>query len=40
MVLTYSVEWLPAEVRFFSDDELVASMELSPDYSMQLRLNV
>lgn len=37
---TYSVEWLPGEVRFFIDDELVASMEQSPDYPMQLMLNV
>lgn len=37
---TYSVEWFPGEVRFFIDDELVASMDQSPDYPMQLMLNV
>lgn len=37
---TYSVEWLPGEVRFFIDDGLVASMEQSPAYPMQLMLNV
>lgn len=37
---TYSVEWLPDEVRFFIDDEAVASMDQSPDYPMQLMLNI
>lgn len=36
----YSVEWLPGEVRFFVDDELVTSIEQSPDYPMQLMLNI
>jgi hypothetical protein len=37
---TYSVEWLPNLVRFFIDDELVAQQDQSPDYPMQLMLNV
>jgi beta-glucanase (GH16 family) len=37
---TYSVEWLPGEVRFFVDDDLVAAMDQSPDYPMQLMLNI
>ena len=37
---TYSVEWLPDQVRFFIDDEAVASMDQSPDYPMQLMLNI
>lgn len=37
---TYSVEWTPAEVRFFVDDELVASVGQSPNYPMQLMLNM
>lgn len=37
---TYSVEWLPGEVRFFIDDELVSTMYQSPTYPMQLMLNL
>ena len=37
---TYSVEWMPDEVRFFIDDDHVASMGQSPDYPMQLMLNI
>ena len=37
---TYSVEWLPGEVRFYVDDELVAKMDQAPDYPMQLMLNL
>ncbi|WP_167044182.1 glycoside hydrolase family 16 protein [Salinibacterium sp. ZJ454] len=37
---TYSAEWLPDEVRFFIDDELVTSVDQSPNYPMQLMLNI
>lgn len=37
---TYSVEWLPGGIRFFIDDEEVASFDQSPDYPMQLMLNI
>ena len=37
---TYSVEWLPGEVRFYVDDDLVAKMDQAPDYPMQLMLNL
>ena len=37
---TYSVEWLPGEVRFFIDDEVVSTTDQSPDYPMQLMLNL
>ncbi|WP_193509420.1 glycoside hydrolase family 16 protein [Cryobacterium sp. BB736] len=37
---TYSLEWMPDGVIFFIDDEHVASVDQSPDYPMQLMLNV
>ncbi|WP_166876363.1 glycoside hydrolase family 16 protein [Salinibacterium sp. ZJ450] len=37
---TYGAEWMPHEVRFFIDDELVTSVEQSPNYPMQLMLNI
>lgn len=37
---TYSVEWMPGAARFFIDDELVAEADQSPDYPLQLMLNL
>lgn len=37
---TYSVEWTPTGVTFFVDEEFVASVAQSPDYPMQLMLNI
>jgi hypothetical protein len=37
---TYSVEWRPGEVIFFVDDEMISAMDQSPDYPMQLMLNI
>lgn len=36
----YSAEWTPENVRFYFDDQLVARIEQSPDYPMQLMLNI
>jgi len=36
----YAVEWTPGGVRFFIDRELVRSTTQSPDYPMQLMLDV
>lgn len=36
----YAVEWTPAGVRFFIDGQLVRSTSQSPDYPMQLMLDV
>ena len=37
---TYSVEWMPGAARFFIDDTLVAEADQSPDYPLQLMLNL
>lgn len=37
---TYSVEWMPGAARFFIDDVLVADADQSPDYPLQLMLNL
>ncbi len=37
---TYSVEWMPGSARFFIDDVLVAEADQSPDYPLQLMLNL
>lgn len=37
---TYSMEWTADAVRFFIDDSLVHSVNQSPDYPMQLMLNI
>ena len=37
---TYSVEWMPGIARFYIDDELVAEADQSPDYPLQLMLNL
>ncbi|MGC4000366.1 MAG: glycoside hydrolase family 16 protein [Anaeromyxobacter sp.] len=37
---TYSAEWTPHQVRFFVDDRLVRRVAQSPDYPMQLMLNI
>jgi len=37
---TYSVEWMPGAARFFIDDVLVAVVDQSPDYPLQLMLNL
>lgn len=37
---TYSVEWMPGAARFFIDDVLVAEADQSPDYPLQLMLNL
>ncbi|MBT2519151.1 glycoside hydrolase family 16 protein [Agromyces sp. ISL-38] len=36
----YAVEWMPGGVRFFIDGQLVRSTTQSPDYPMQLMLDV
>lgn len=37
---TYSVDWAPDGVHFWIDDEHVTSTSQSPDYPMQLMLNI
>jgi hypothetical protein len=37
---TYSADWTPDCVNFYFDDQFVAKVEQSPDYPMQLMLNV
>ncbi len=37
---TYSVELMPGAARFFIDDELVAEADQSPEYPLQLMLNL
>ena len=37
---TYSVDWAPDGVHFWVDDKHVTSISQSPDYPMQLMLNV
>ena len=36
----YASEWTPDDVRFFVDDSLVKTVRQSPDYPMQLMLNI
>lgn len=36
----YSVEWTPESVTFYFDDQFLAKMEQSPNYPMQLMLNI
>ncbi|WP_304453811.1 glycoside hydrolase family 16 protein [Nocardiopsis sp. YSL2] len=37
---TYTVEWTPERVSFFVDGRLQRSLDQSPDYPMQLMLNI
>ena len=37
---TYSVEWMPGAARFYIDDMLMAETDQSPDYPLQLMLNL
>ena len=37
---TYSVEWMLGAARFYCDDLLVAEADQSPDYPLQLMLNL
>ncbi|MDQ0819341.1 beta-glucanase (GH16 family) [Arthrobacter sp. V4I6] len=37
---TYSADWTPEGVSFYFDDQFVARVEQSPNYPMQLMLNV
>ncbi|WP_040691914.1 glycoside hydrolase family 16 protein, partial [Nocardiopsis lucentensis] len=37
---TYTVEWTPEHVAFFIDGHLQRSLDQSPDYPMQLMLNI
>lgn len=37
---TYAAEWTPERVRFFCDDTLVRTVEQSPDYPMQVMLDL
>ncbi|MEN9620592.1 MAG: hypothetical protein RL499_785 [Actinomycetota bacterium] len=37
---TYSVEWMSGSTRFFVNDDLVAEVDQSPDYPLQLMLNL
>ena len=37
---TYSLEWMPGAARWYVDDVLVAEVDQSPDYPLQLMLNL
>lgn len=37
---TYSADWTPEGVDFYVDDQFVAAVEQSPNYPMQLMLNI
>lgn len=37
---TYSLEWMPGAARWYVDDLLVAEVDQSPDYPLQLMLNL
>lgn len=37
---TYSLEWMPGAARWYVDDILIAEVDQSPDYPLQLMLNL
>ncbi|WP_156376807.1 MULTISPECIES: glycoside hydrolase family 16 protein [unclassified Microcella] len=37
---TYSLEWMPGTARWYVDDLLIAEVDQSPDYPLQLMLNL